>query len=209
MDQRKLTCPPIRNGEGVDRIQGRLQNFQTPLSSIMSTVAPPPAPASKKSLGTGSKVAIGCGIGCMGMVVLFIVGAFALSIWLYGKLDKGKAQMEEAGLTLAEGPKEQRLVVTEVPTTPTYYVADESIKFLFTEPVTVPIGGAAPLILFEGTYQDKVYARSMGISLARDSLFEKGLDVETWVIEDEGAKLNGEITGSYKSVVEEDVMEIP
>ncbi len=175
----------------------------------MSTVAPPPTPASKKSLGTGSKIAIGCGIGCMGIVVLFIVSAFALSIWYYGKLEKGKTQLEEAGLTLMESSKEPRLVITEAPTTPTYYTAEESIKFQFSEPVTVPIGGVAPLILFEGIYQDKVYARSMGISLARDSLFEKGLDVETWVIEDEGAKLNGEITGNYKTVIEEDVMEIP
>ncbi len=176
----------------------------------MSNLSPSsPSNGRAKSGNAGTRVAVGCGSGCLGLVALLILVVIGMGFWIRNDIAKGRTQMEEKGLKLAPGSEKKTITVTDVPTEPTYYTAEVGVQFDFDEPVTVPIGAVALFCEFNGEFTEPVSARGMLISMKPGTVFRKKLEVKALVIEDEGATLEDGITGDYREVVRDNVYEFP
>ncbi len=169
-----------------------------PTPPLTQNPYPPKTPDSGKGgMSTGAKVGIGCGAGCLGLVVILaIVGAvFALKAKNYAEA----FDQEFADLGITEVVEGDELRVTTAPTVATYYKG-KAVVLDFADPVVVPIAAAATVVQIGGTFEENVYLRSMvAIEVDPDAHFKKELNVKTIAINSNGANFEGGLTGEYKT----------
>lgn len=147
-------------------------------------------------MSTGAKVGVGCGSGCLILIIVCAIGGFVGWQWVQGKVEEFETEFAEMGFKA--GPSGQALVVTEVPTEPTFYKA-QMVTFNFTEPVTVEIGVIAQQLEIEqGNFAENVYFRGQIVSLQPGANLEKELNVYCQIIKELGGKVVGGITGTYQ-----------
>ncbi len=147
-------------------------------------------------MSTGAKVGIGCGSGCLILIIICAIGGFVGWQWVEGKVKEFEAEFAEMGLS--PGPSGQVLQVTEVPTEPTFYKA-QLVTFNFTEPVTVEIGVIAQqLDIQQGNFTENVYFRGQMVSLQSGADLEKELNVYCQIVQNVGGKVAGGTTGTYQ-----------
>ncbi len=151
----------------------------------------------KKGMGTGAKVGIGCGIGCLGLIVVAVIGGFLAVQWVQGKITEFEEEFAAKGFT--EGQSGQIIELTEPPTEPSFYKA-QLVTIDLSAPVTVEFGVLAQQIeILNGTFQENVYCRGQVVILGSGAIFEKDIDVTCQLVQDQGAEIRGELTGSYSA----------
>ena len=156
-----------------------------------------PGPLPKTGMSTGAKVGIGCGSGCLVLILLGVIAGFAGWKWVEGKVKEFEAEFAEIGL--APGPSGQVLQVTEVPTEPTFYKA-QVVTLNFSEPVTVEIGVIAQqLDIQKGSFAENVYFRGQIVTVQPGADLEKELNVICQMVQNLGGKVAGGITGRYQA----------
>ncbi len=152
----------------------------------------------KGGMSTGAKVGIGCGAGCLGLVVVGVIAAVVIGMKSADYPNKFDTEFAELGLTeVVEG---EELRVTTPPTVPTSYKG-KVVMLDFEGPVTVPIGAAGIVVQVGGEFEENVYLRAMtAITVDPDSHFKKELNVKTMALETAGAQIDGGVTGDYKAM---------
>lgn len=160
----------------------------------MTDPASPPVPPAKPGKSTGTKVAIGCGIGCLGLIVLAIIAGILGWSWMMKYVEKFEAEFQEKGMKLQT--KAQMVSVDTPPAAPAYYVG-QVVKFHADSDVEVGI--LAQVAEIHGTMNEPVYFRGQVIQIKSGAHLKKGLDVKCQVIENQGGKIDGPISGSYQS----------
>jgi len=140
---------------------------------------------------------MGCGIGCLGLLVVVLIIGAVMFVQVRGALKDGQESLEAQGLTLVES-EEFVLTITEVPDVPTYYMAPQMVVFNFSEPVDVAIGALAPSVEFSGgEFQENVYAYGLGtVVIMPGCTFKKDLEIQTKLLVNEGT-VEGQTTGEY------------
>lgn len=149
-------------------------------------------------MSTGAKVGIGCGAGCLGLIVVMVIAGAVIA--MKAKNYPSGFDQEFADLGITEVVEGDELRVTTPPTVATFYKG-QAIVLDFSDTVTVPIGAAATVIQIGGTFEEPVYLRSMmAIEVDADSHFKKEVNVQTVAISTNGANVEGGVTGEYKTM---------
>ncbi len=156
---------------------------------------PPLTNPPKQGLGTGAKVAIGCGVATLVVIVACGIAGFAGWRWVEKQIAQFEQEFAELGLD--PGGTGQMLTVTQAPTEPSYYKG-QIVTLNFNEPVDVPIGVIAQQVEVSGEFKQPVYFRAQVIVLKSNSRFHQDVDVMCQVIDDQGATIDGKITGTYQ-----------
>ncbi len=153
------------------------------------------APQDSGGMSTGAKVGIGCGAGCL---VLLVVGVIAVLLLVpYVNSFSSDADEEFAELGITEVVEGDILHVTAAPTQPTHYKGTQ-VVLDFQETVTVPIGASGVSVEIGGTYDESVYARAGTVILQSDVAITKELNVETLTLQKNGADVDDVLTGDFK-----------
>ena len=167
----------------------------TTMNAPATNNVPPALPPQKQGMGTGAKIAIGCGVVVIALVLLCGIGSFASYKWVMDKVEG--FEKDFAAKNMVAGEVGQQLIIDTAPTVPTYYKG-QVVKLAFTQPVTVEIGVIAQIIMVEkGQFAENVYFRGQVVSLDSGTQFAKEVNVECQVVEDHGATIAGGVTGSY------------
>ena len=149
----------------------------------------------KKGMGTGAKVGIGCGVGCLGLIVIMVIAGFVGWGWVEKQVKVFEDEFAARGMTAA--PFSQMLEIKEAPTEPTFYKG-QIVTLNFTEPVTVEIGVIGQQIeIVQGEFQKNVYCRGQMVVVNPAVKIDGELNVKCQVVQDRGATIGGGITGQY------------
>jgi hypothetical protein len=148
-------------------------------------------PESKQS--KAKPVFFGCGLGCLAIIVLFIIFSFLAVRWEVRHMKDLTADFEKRGFTVLRAPSpEKPLDITEKVTRPTLYIGQE-VTLIHGADAEIAIMAARASL--HGTFKDKVYYRGGGeLSVAADAELLKGLDAQARKIDLAGS-VRGEITG--------------
>lgn len=169
-----------------------------PEPTIASTAAtgggspPDGGKVGKKGMSTGAKWGIGCGSGCL---VLIILGAILLLggwSWVKGKIDEEAQPFRDQGFAEQTG---QMIRVTEAPADNSLYVGQ---MVLINTDTDKEIAIIAQMAEVKGTHTSKIYFRGQMIKIHEGASLEGGLDVKCQVI-DGTNKVPGGVTGTYSA----------
>ena len=148
----------------------------------------------KKGMSTGAKWGLGCGIGCLTIVILVAVGGFIGYRFVKGKVAQTVTELKSHGFS--EVKSGQNFVVTEDITVPTIYLA-QMVKI--TGNCTTNLGIVAQMAEIHGRVDGKVYFRGQILVVQPNAELRGGLDVQAQVIQKFG-RIDGGITGVYTSL---------
>lgn len=149
-------------------------------------------------MGTGAKVGIGCGIGCLGMILVVAVAGFIGWKWVDGKVNEFETDFAEKGLV--DGGFSQMLDITTPPTQPTYYKG-QMVKLNFTEPVTVDIGIIGQQIeIIQGQFNGNVYVRGQMVTVNPKVSIDGELNAICQMLDNRGATVKGGVKGQYQKM---------
>lgn len=148
----------------------------------------------KKKMGTGAKVAIGCGSGCLVVVLLFAVaiatGAF------YVKKIVSKYETELKGHGFETVMQEQMLNITEPVTEPILFKG-QSVRVMSDCSTNMAV--LAQVCEIHGTVEGKLYFRGQMLTIHPGAEILGGADVQAQLVQNNG-KIEGGITGKYQLV---------
>ena len=148
----------------------------------------------KKGMSTGAKWGLGCGVGCLVIVILVAVGGFVGYRVIKGKIAGTVTELKNLGFAKVEtGP--QFVVTTDI-TEPTLYVA-QMVKI--TGNCTTNLAIVAQMAEIHGRVDGKVYFRGQILVVQPNAELRGGLDVQAQVIQKFG-RIDGAITGVYQAL---------
>ncbi len=139
----------------------------------------------------------GCGIGCLGMIIILVILGFIAYKWGMSQLNKWTAEFESRGFVQVKG---QMIDVKEPVTKPTLYVG-QGVTLRKGSDTEVAI--IAQMGELHGRFKGKVYFRGQMLIIPKDAELDKGLDVKAQIIQNLG-KVTGGITGSYQSIQDQE-----
>ncbi len=153
----------------------------------------PDAPQ-KKKMGTGAKWAIGCGSGCLTMILIAIALIIAGTVFVKKTITKYETELKGFGFeTVVSG---QTLDITEPITTPQLFKG-QMVRILTDSETDVAV--LAQVCEVQGTIQGKLYFRGQILTLQPGSKVLGGIDIQAQVLQNQG-DVSGEITGKYQSI---------
>jgi len=148
----------------------------------------------KKGMSTGAKWGVGCGIGCLTLVVIIGVASFFIYRFAMGKLDEMTQEMTELGF---ENVVTQQVIeVTTEITEPTLYLG-QVVKILADCSTNLAV--IAQIAEIHGKVEGKVYFRGQVLTIQPNGELMNGLDVLAQGVQNLGT-INGEITGQYQEI---------
>ena len=153
----------------------------------MTDQIPPSVQAPGPGKPTSTKWLIGCGIGCLGLI---LIAAIFVAVSVYFARDLMKqvtAEFEELGYKKVAG---QVIEVHQETTEPTLYVG-QMVKLTAGAKADVAIVGQAAEI--HGTINGNLFFRGQVLRVMPGAVITGNLDVQAQVLENEGS-VQGEIT---------------
>lgn len=160
------------------------------MNESSDTVVPPvAAPANNK------KWVWGCGIGCLGFILIAILAAIIGTWFAWSFVDDLEEGLIAQGLTKQSG---HIMVVDETVTEPNYYKAQ---IVLIQDGSEVPIGLLCQMAELRGEYHQPVFFRGQILTIHKDAVLHQGLDVTAQIVERVG-KVEGDITGNFQVITE-------
>jgi hypothetical protein len=152
----------------------------------------PDAPQ-KKKLGTGAKWAIGCGGGCLTMIVIVVALIIAGTVFVQKIITKYETELKGLGFeTVIAG---QLVTVTEPITSPQLFKG-QVVRILTDADTDVAV--LAQTCEINGTIQGKLYFRGQMLTINPGSKVLGGIDIQAQILQNRG-EVSGEITGKYQS----------
>ena len=163
---------------------------QTPSGPNISTI-PPPTPPRKAS--GAKKWIIGCGSGCL-VLVLVLIGLIVFGAHFFSaKVEKMSSEFEDLGYEKVSG---QMLEITESPTEPTLYLG-QSVKLL--DDVDTDVAIVAQAAEIHATVNGTVHFRGQMLTIQPKAVLKKDLDLKAQIVQIYGT-VEGEITGQYQVI---------
>lgn len=148
----------------------------------------------KKKMSAGAKWGIGCGSGCLVIIIGLIVAGFFGYFFAKGKLDEVTAELEEVGFD--KTIKGQVMEVREEVTEPVMYLG-QMVKIM--APVKSDLAIVAQMAEIHAPVEGKLYFRGQMLIVQPSGVLMQGLDAKAQIIQNFG-KIEGEITGTYQMV---------
>lgn len=148
----------------------------------------------KKKMGTGAKVAIGCGSGCLVVVLLAAVG-IGVGIF-YVKNLVVRYETELKGYGFESVTKGQVLDITEPVTEPILFKG-QVVRLMADCSTNVAV--LAQVCEVHGKVDGKLYFRGQMLTVQPNAEILGGVDAHAQVIQNNG-KIEGPITGRYQLV---------
>ena len=148
----------------------------------------------KKGLSTGAKWGIGCGIGCLSLVIVTIVVGVLAYFFVMGKVREVTQDLTTKGFE--KQVKGQTIEVREDITEPTLYVG-QMVKIFGTCKTNLAI--VAQLAEIHGKVEGKVYFRGQLLTIQPTAEILGGLDVTAQAVLNKG-KVEGGISGQYQTM---------
>jgi hypothetical protein len=146
----------------------------------------------KKGMSTGAKWGVGCGGGCLTVIVIIAVAAFIGFRFVKGKLEGATLEMKQLGFENVV--KQQAIEVTDEITEPTLYIG-QIVKILGNCNTNLAI--IAQMAEIHGKVAGKVYFRGQMLTVQPNAELLGGLDATAQMIQRYG-KIHGEITGQHQ-----------
>jgi len=146
----------------------------------------------KKGLSTGAKWGVGCGVGCLVVVVLLAAaGIFGFRV-VKGKIDEVASELQTKGFE--NTVRGQSLEITDAITEPTLYMG-QIVKIM--SDCTTDLAIMAQIGEIHGRVEGKTYFRGQMLTVQPQAVLRKGLDVKAQTILQYGT-VDGPITGTYQ-----------
>ena len=152
----------------------------------------PPLPPQKKKLSKGAKWAIGCGSGCLTVLILTAIAITAVSLYVKKQIAAYERELKNQGFTTVM--EQQLLTITEKVHAPILYKG-QLVRLLADSNCDVAILAQAAEI--HGTIYGKVYFRGQALTIEPNAKVYGGIDAKASVIQNLGL-IEGEITGTYQ-----------
>ncbi len=151
-------------------------------------------PDQKKKLGTGAKWAIGCGSGCLTLIVIVIALIIAGTVFVKKTITQYETELKGFGFeTVVSG---QAVDVTEPITTPQLFKG-QMVRILTDAETDVAV--LAQMCEIHGTIQGNLYFRGQILTLQPGSKVLGEIDIQAQVLQNLG-EVSGDITGKYQLV---------
>ncbi|MEM1157512.1 MAG: hypothetical protein AAGH72_04580 [Verrucomicrobiota bacterium] len=162
---------------------------------MMSEEGVPPLAAEVAPEQNKNKWLWGCGIGCLGLIVIGIL-ATATAVWFaLSFVDDLEQELIALGLEKQSG---QFIKVEETVTSPTYYKGQ---VIMIRNGSDVPIGFLCQMAELRGEFHEPVTFRGQIVTIHADAVLHQGIDVKAQIVERLG-EVKGEITGQYQIITE-------
>jgi hypothetical protein len=155
--------------------------------------------ASQSKQSKARPVFLGCGIGCLAIIVLFIIFSFLVVRWGVKHFKDMTDEFEKRGFIVVRSTTpEETLTITEKVTKPTLFIGQE-VHILQGADAEVAMMSAKGSL--HGIFTEKVYYRGGGeLFLAKDAQLLNGIDAQAKKIDLSG-RVQGEITGRIDEMV--------
>lgn len=145
-----------------------------------------------RGMPLSAKIGLGCGLGCLVVIIIGIIAMIGGGLWLKEKIDEMQSELESAGFTnTVQG---QLLEVTEPETLPTLYKAQ--VVHIKTD-IDSDVAILAQVAEIHSRISGKVYFRGQVLTIHPDAVIGNGLDVKAQMVQKAGT-VEGEITGTYQ-----------
>ncbi len=150
----------------------------------------------KKGMSTGAKWGLGCGIGCLTVIIIISIGIFMTVRFVKGKIDETASELKQLGFeNIVKG---QVLEITDKITEPTLYIG-QVVKIMTDCDTDLAV--IAQVCEIHGKVDGKVYFRGQTLIIQPYSELKNGLDIMAQALQKYG-KIEGEITGKYQMKIE-------
>ncbi len=148
----------------------------------------------KRGMGTGAKIGLGCGIGCLVVILLLVVGGFVAWRVVQGKINDATKELAEKGFT---NVKTGQMLDVNEPVTEKTLFRGQVVRLMSDCATDVAILAQAAEI--HGTVEGRVYFRGQVLTIQPRAVVKNGLDANGQIVQVLG-QLDGEVTGSAKVV---------
>ncbi len=148
--------------------------------------------AEKKKMGTGAKVAIGCGSGCLVVVLLIVVVIVAGAFYVKNIITKYEVDLKSHGFETVV--QEQMLDVVD-PVSELILFKGQIVRIMANCSTNMAVLAQACEI--HGTIEGKLYFRGQMLTIHPGAELLGGADVQAQVLLNNG-KIEGEMTGKYQ-----------
>ncbi|MDF7823534.1 hypothetical protein P4B35_05875 [Pontiellaceae bacterium B12227] len=146
----------------------------------------------KKKLGTGAKVAIGCGSGCLVVIILAVLAIAGGAIYVKKMITKYETELKGYGFEqVTEG---QMLNVTEPITQPVLLKA-QSLQL--RADCSTDLAVLAQICEVYGKVDGKLYFRGQMLTVHPGAEITGGVDAQAQIIQNNGT-ISGGMTGKYQ-----------
>ena len=148
----------------------------------------------KKGMSTGAKWGLGCGIGCLTVIIVISIGLFITVKFVKDKIDETASELEQLGFENVV--KGQALEIGNKIIKPTLYMG-QVVKIMAD--CSTDLAVMAQVCEIHGKVDGKVYFRGQVLIIQPHAELKNGLDIVAQVLQKYG-KIEGEITGDYQTV---------
>ena len=146
----------------------------------------------KKKMGTGAKVAIGCGSGCLVVVLLAVIG-IGVGMF-YVKKMIGKYELELKGYGFEQVTAGQMLTITD-PITEPVILKGQAVKIM--SDCSTNLAVMAQVCEIFGKVDGKLYFRGQMLTVHPGAEITGGVDAQAQVVQNNGT-IEGGMTGKYQ-----------
>lgn len=148
----------------------------------------------KKKMGTGAKVAIGCGSGCLVVVLLIAVAAIAGTVYVKKIITKYETELKSHGFeTVVTG---QMLDITDPIDEPILLKA-QVVRIMSDCSTNMAVLAQACEV--SGTIEGKLYFRGQVLTVHPGAEILGGMDAQAQLVQNNG-KIEGGMTGKYQLI---------
>ena len=150
----------------------------------------------KKPMSTGAKWGIGCGIGCLSIIIILAIVGFVGFKFAKGKLDEMQSELKQHGFEkVIQG---QTLDIRDDITEPAIYMG-QLVKIMGNCNTDMAI--MAQMAEIHGTVEGDVYFRGQMLTIQPKAIIKGNLDLKAQAMQNYGS-VEGEITGTYQAISE-------
>jgi len=167
---------------------------------MMNDEGVPPLAADVAPEQNKNKWLWGCGIGCLGLMVIGILATATATWFALSFVNDLEDELVALGLEKQSG---QFIKVEETITEPTYYKGQ---VVMIRNGSRAPVGLLCQMAELRGEFHEPVTFRGQIITIHPDAVLHQGLDVKTQIVERLG-EVKGEITGQYQVITKSPAMD--
>ena len=148
----------------------------------------------KKKMGTGAKVAIGCGSGCLGVVLLAVIGVVVGTLYVKKIISKYETELKSHGFETVVSA--QMLNIIEPITEPTLFKA-QSVRII--SDCSTNLAVLAQVCEIDGTIEGSLYFRGQILTINPGGKVLGGINAQAQLVQNNGTVV-GEVTGKFKLI---------
>lgn len=161
------------------------------------------ADAEKRKMGIGVRVAIGCGSGCLLVVLLAVVAIIAGTVYVKKTISKYETELKGYGFETVT--QAQVLNVTEPITEPILFKG-QSVRIMSDCSTNMAV--LAQVCELHGRVEGRLYFRGQVLTVHPGAEILGGVDAQAQVLQNNG-KIEGGITGKHQLIKPSGVSNVP